>query len=151
MAEGLSSHDSVFGITNLQVFVYYQIYPEDRIWGKLAVSPAYSFTALPHSLHWLQILWLWWANQVYQRSKNFLKWRNCEANRFLDAFYLASSSYSLYLYLIIYYANSLGLIFVAWSFHVSLCAQSSTICSSILANYRATQSNKFLTMIRLLV
>lgn len=31
-------YGSLFGITNLQVFIYYQSYTEDNVWNKLAVS-----------------------------------------------------------------------------------------------------------------
>ena len=88
----------LYGVTNLQVFVYFNKYHHDRPWNKLITC------------------WLWSVRLGLDRA---LVTRSlCTLRRALDSLHVVLCIYMLYWYLVTSYGNVLDLLEVHWSFRV---------------------------------
>jgi len=91
-----------FGVTNLQVYIYFRTYSNDSVWNKSSVC------------------YVWYGHWHSIRSQNIfghLDWIDWHSLcRLMDALQLIFSFHSLYWYLVVNYFNPIALLDVFWSF-----------------------------------
>ena len=86
-----------YGITNLQTFLYFRTFPDDKWWNKIGV------------------FWLWYADP--SRLHHILM----VYPRFLDTIHIILCVYMVYYYVVTEFGNPFALLTLNWSLKVRLC------------------------------